>query len=81
RLKWIQELAYFNGSECPAEYRYHAEELYQKDPANFERVSIFAAATCLGKGSVRSWGNRRFILICNVFSKTSLRDAKCLKPF
>ena len=28
-IKWIQELAYFDGTECPPEYRYQEEELYQ----------------------------------------------------
>ncbi len=27
-VQWIQELAYFNGSECPPEYRYRSEGLY-----------------------------------------------------
>jgi tungstate transport system substrate-binding protein len=26
---WIQDYAYFNGSECPAEYRYQAGDLYK----------------------------------------------------
>lgn len=28
-VQWIQELAYFDGTECPLEYRYQAEALYQ----------------------------------------------------
>lgn len=28
-VQWIQELAYFSGMECPQEYRYQANELYQ----------------------------------------------------
>jgi len=28
-ISWIQELAYFDGSECPTEYRYQADQLYQ----------------------------------------------------
>jgi len=28
KLQWIRELAYFNGTECPADYRYDAGDLY-----------------------------------------------------
>jgi len=27
-LRWVQELAYFDGTECPSEYRYESEGLY-----------------------------------------------------
>jgi len=27
-VKWVQELAYFDGTECPAQYRYQSEGLY-----------------------------------------------------
>jgi tungstate transport system substrate-binding protein len=27
-LQWIQELAYFDGTECPTTYRYNADDLY-----------------------------------------------------
>ncbi|MEM2906338.1 MAG: substrate-binding domain-containing protein [Candidatus Bathyarchaeia archaeon] len=29
KLQWIQDLAYFNGTECPASYRYKAGDLYR----------------------------------------------------
>jgi len=28
KVGWIQELAYFDGTECPPEYRYKAGDLY-----------------------------------------------------
>ena len=32
-MQWIQKLAYFNGTECPSQYRYKAEDLYANEPA------------------------------------------------
>jgi tungstate transport system substrate-binding protein len=28
-IQWIQDLAYFNGTECPPQYRYQADNFYQ----------------------------------------------------
>jgi len=28
-IQWIQDLAYFDGTECPTQYRYQADHLYQ----------------------------------------------------
>jgi len=30
-VEWIRELAYFDGTECPSEHRYHAEDLYTSE--------------------------------------------------
>jgi ABC-type Fe3+ transport system substrate-binding protein len=28
-IQWIQDLAYFDGTECPPQYRYQADQFYQ----------------------------------------------------
>jgi tungstate transport system substrate-binding protein len=40
-VQWIRELAYFGGIECPREYRYQANELYQIISAfNFVKIGL-----------------------------------------
>jgi tungstate transport system substrate-binding protein len=43
-IGWIQELAFFEGSECPLRYRYQAEGLYSTQTA----VSILAVSALAG---------------------------------
>jgi tungstate transport system substrate-binding protein len=40
-VQWIQEFAYFDGVECPQEYRYQANEFYQLISAfNFVKIGL-----------------------------------------
>ena len=40
-VQWIQELAYFDGEECPQKYRYQAEEFYQMiSTFNFVKIRL-----------------------------------------
>jgi len=44
-IKWISELAFFEGSECPQQFRYQAEGLYSpQTPASVLLVSSLARA-------------------------------------
>jgi len=52
-IGWVHDLAFFEGSECPQEFRYHAEELYSaQTPLSILVVFIRAG---LGEMKMVSW--------------------------
>ncbi|MEM2964133.1 MAG: substrate-binding domain-containing protein [Candidatus Bathyarchaeia archaeon] len=65
-MRWIQELAYFNGSECPPEYRYQAEELYQIKVFGNLRTSVLAATVYLENSCIRSLRKLKILLLDRV---------------